>query len=272
MTEPRSPLALVRPPTPALTTDATLTHLARRPGDPGLLLQQHRGYVRVLEEGGFRVHALPLLPDFPDATFVEDLGVAVAGGFVWGRPATPSRAGEGNATLAELSPGAWDVLLAQADGSPRPVHALSAPGTMDGGDVLVVGGTVLVGRSRRTNLDGRAQLCRFLEPLGYRVRSVGVAGALHLKTGCTALSPRGLLVNPRWVDTSDLAGFDLHEVHPAEPFGANVLPMPRGLLVAASAPRTRDRLESMGHRSFTVDISEFEKAEGGVTCLSLRIP
>ncbi|HSG49738.1 MAG TPA: arginine deiminase family protein [Longimicrobiales bacterium] len=265
-------LAAVRPPSEALTRGATLTHLPRAKVDPDLLLLQHAGYCAALEEGGVRVVSLPVLPDLPDATFVEDLGVAVPGIFIWGRSTAPARREERRRTLAALGARGWDGLAAGLPGAGWVSHRIEAPGSLDGGDVLLAGRTVLVGRSGRTNAAGIRQVAAILEPLGYRVRSVAVSGALHLKTACTALDDETLLVNPGWVRGEELGGFRLVAVDSAEPFGANVLPVRGGLLVPSSAPRTRERVEDLGYATTAVDVSEFEKAEGGLTCLSLRLP
>jgi len=216
---------------------------------------------------------LPPLPDFPDAPFVEDLGVAFPEVFVLGRSAALSRRGEAEATERSVGPAEWSRLLAEEGGGarPRPVVSLRGTETLDGGDVLKAGRQVLVGVSGRTGPGGHAFLQSHLEPLGYRVRAVTVMGALHLKTACTALDPETLLINPDWVDASGLEGFRIVEVRSGEPFGANVLPLPDGLLATASAPGTRARLADLGYPSLGVDISEFEKAEGGLTCLSLPL-
>lgn len=258
-----TPTALVRRPSPRLAGAATLTFRAREPVDPGLLEAQHRGYREALGEGGYRVVEIPGLPDQPDGTFVEDLGVGFPEAVVLGRAAATGRAGELEATLPALT-----SLLA-----PRPLHRIEAPGTLDGGDVLPVGRVVLVGASTRTNPAGIQALTGILAPLGYAVRTIPVAGALHLRTACSALDRETLLANPRWLETEALDGFRLLPVPEEEPFGANVLPLPGGgLLVSASAPRTADLLAARGARVRLLDISGFEKAEGGLTCLSLRIP
>lgn len=265
-------LAVVREPSEALARGATLTHLPRRRVDLDLLLLQHAGYRAALEAGGCRVTSLPILPDLPDATFVEDLGVAVPGIFIMGRSAAPTRREEAGRTLASLGARGWGGLPGGLPGGPWVFHRIEAPATLDGGDVLVAGRTVLVGRSGRTNAAGIRQLAAALEPLGYEVRRVTVSGALHLKTACTALDARTLLANPRWVGPDEVDGFRVVAVDPREPFGANVLPVGGGLLMSASAPRTRDRVQELGYEVTAVDISEFEKAEGGLTCLSLRFP
>jgi dimethylargininase len=142
---------------------------------------------------------------------------------------------------------------------------------LEGGDVLRVDRTLLVGISSRTDVAGIAALEAISGPLGYRIRPVQVRGCLHLKTACTAIDAETLLVNPDWIDATALADYHLIAVPPEEPWAANVLPVNRELLLASAHRRTTDLLERMGHRALPVDISEFAKAEGGVTCLSVLV-
>jgi dimethylargininase len=262
----------VREPSPGLAGGATLTYRAPATLDLQRLALQHAGYRGALARSGYDVLELPPLPLHPDGVFTEDLGIAFPELVVWGRTETASRRGELDATLRN----AGDVLvqaLAGPAGAEREVHRIGPPGTLDGGDVLTVGRTVLVGISGRTNRRAADQLTRILGAYGYRVRPVPVHGALHLKTACTAVSPDSLLVNPGWVALESLSGYRVLAVDGTEPFGANVLPLGDAkLLVSASAPRTAERLRSLGFDPVTLDISEFERAEGGLTCLSLRVP
>ena len=154
----------------------------------------------------------------------------------------------------------------------RRVVRIEPPATLDGGDVLVLDRVVLVGRSGRTDDRAAAQLARHLEPLGLEVRPATVTGCLHLKTGVTRAGAELLLLNPEWIDPASLPRMDQVRVDPAEPFGANALLVGGTLMVPASAPRTRERLERRGVRTLAVDISELAKAEAGLTCCSLIVP
>ncbi len=264
--------ALVRSPSPRLARDSTLTFRPRAPIDGERLMEQHRAYLDALEMHGFAVFELPPLPDHPDGAFTEDLGVAFPEVMVWGRAAAPGRLGELEATLHGAEALLKGVLEGRDPGT-RQVRAIQSPGTLDGGDVIRLGRTVLVGGSTRTNPAALNQLIDALGPHGYRVQLVPVRGALHLRTACSPVGPDALLVNPEWVDVDSLSRYRLLRVHETEPFGANVLPA-RGstVLVSLSAPRTSEVLAAIGADPAPVDISEFEKAEGGLTCLSLRVP
>ena len=159
--------------------------------------------------------------------------------------------------------------VARALAAFRPQRTIEAPGTVDGGDVLVVGRAIFVGRSTRTNAEGVAQLARIVEPHGYSVQAVDVSSCLHLKSAATAVALGTVLLNPDWVDARAFRAFELIEVDPAEPLAANALDVAGTLVYAAAFPRTRARLERSGRAVRVIDMSELAKAEGAVTCCSL---
>jgi dimethylargininase len=142
------------------------------------------------------------------------------------------------------------------------------PATLEGGDVLRIGRRLLVGRSCRTNAAGIEALARITDRLGYTVEAVPVRGCLHLKTACTALPDGRLLVNPAWVT---LGGYATIEIAEDEPWAANIALVNGQVLASAAQRRTNVRLRDLGWPVYEVDISEFAKAEGGVTCLSLLV-
>jgi dimethylargininase len=169
-------------------------------------------------------------------------------------------------------------LLADVGALGRSVARITAPGTLEGGDVLRVGRRLLVGLSTRTNLQGVRQLGAFVEPFGYTVESFAVGRSLHFKTACTALDDGLLVVNPDWVDADALraAGFETLGVPSDEPFAANLLRVDDRVLVNAAARKTLARLReawrARGHRPDALvetPLVEFSKAEAGLTCLSL---
>lgn len=293
--------AFVRPPTDALVR-CRLTHLSREPIDPGRAREQHAAYVRTLERalGGEpervaleramlrasggpsaglsrvppRVVRLPARLDLPDSVFVEDAAVAVAGMVVLARPGAEERRAEVDDLRAAL-------LLA---GGGKRLEAIREPGTLDGGDVLVLGRRVFVGLSTRTDREGARQLADLLAEApggGYEVTTVPVERCLHLKTAASAISlgeaAPAVLVNPRWIDAAPFAPAEVVEVPEGEPFAANVvvLPGPGGasptVVLSARWPKTRRLLEARGLHTVPLGLSELEKAEGGPTCLSLLV-
>ncbi|HEV2320798.1 MAG TPA: dimethylargininase, partial [Gammaproteobacteria bacterium] len=151
----------------------------------------------------------------------------------------------------------------------RELAAIEAPGTLDGGDVLRVGHTLYVGQSARSNREGIGQLAAATAVHGYKVVPVETGGCLHLKTAATQVAPGLLLINPAWVDRRAFDEVDFLEVDPAEPHAANAVWLPGGVIYPRSFPRTRERLAGRRVPVVMVDMSETEKAEGGVTCCSL---
>ena len=258
-------IALTRSVPPAIN-HCELTHLARAPIDYARAVAEHDEYEAALGRLGCRVERLPDAPDLPDSVFVEDTAVVFDRVAVIARPGAASRRPEVDAMVAALRPR-------------RPLAFIEAPGTLDGGDVLVTPGRVFVGISGRTNDVGARQLATHIAPHGYDVITMPVTGCLHLKSAVTLASgdlpPEGgrsaLLVNPAWLDPARFAGFDLIEVDPAEPYAANVLNIGGTILCAAEHPRTRARLEERGFVTTSVPAAELAKAEGGLTCGSVLL-
>ena len=140
---------------------------------------------------------------------------------------------------------------------------------MDGGDVLVVGRSIFVGRTSRTNDAGIDQLRQAVAAFGYSVTPASVRGCLHLKSATTVLDDRTVLINRQWVSKDAFTGLELIDVDPSEPGGANVVRVGAHLLCASAFPRTRERVELRGYAVTAVDVGELAKAEGAVTCCSL---
>ncbi len=248
-------IALTRDVSPAMER-CELSHLERTPIDYGRALAQHAAYEQCLMELGCRVRRLPSDASMPDAVFIEDTAVVVDELAVITRPGAPSRRGETAAVKPALA-------------AHRPVASLEGAATLDGGDVLRIGRALYVGVSARSNREGIAQLARLLKPWEYRVLPVVTRDCLHLKTAVTVAAPGILVVNPGWVDGDMFGSAELVEVDPGEPFAANVLRVGDTTICAAAFPRTLRRLEAAGVALRTVDMSEFAKAEGGVTCCSV---
>ena len=249
--------ALIRRPS-AQMEGGERTHLGRSAIDRDLARRQHEAYAKALGATGLKVDVLEADDSLADCAFVEDMALILPEVSVLLRPGAPSRRAELPAVAAAL-PG------------DRPVLALPA-GRMDGGDVLVVGRQIYLGQSTRTDSDGLAAMAALVEPLGYRVEGVPVPGALHLKTAVTGLDGETLLLNPDWIDECAFSGFRRLHVDPAEPFGANTLTLAGRTLVQASTPRTQAMLEGASFPTLALNISEFAKAEAGLTCLSLIVP
>lgn len=250
-------VALVREVSPAITR-CELTHLARTPIDVERAREQHAEYVVALAELGCTIEWLRPEPELPDAVFVEDTAIVLDDFAIITRPGAESRQAELPGVIAAL-------------GRYRPLHYITAPGTLDGGDVLRAGRALYVGQTPRTNAEGISQLAAIVTRQGYAVCTMPVHGCLHLKSAATALDERTLLVNPEWTSVARFAGRRLIEIDPAEPYAANALAVGGALIHAEEFPGTGAILTSTGYRVRPVPASELAKAEGGVTCCSLIV-
>jgi dimethylargininase len=249
-------VALVRRPSSRMA-DGITTHIDRRPADAGRAARQHAAYVDAVAACGWSIREVAPADDLPDCAFVEDMAVVLGDLVVLTRPGASER-------------------RAEVAGAEEAVHALGLevarivePGTLDGGDVLQVGATVYVGRGGRTNADGIRQLRRHAARAGRTVVPVRLHRVLHLKSAVTAL-PDGTFIasDPSLFDATP---FPALRLVPEEP-GSHVVLMGGGtVLMAASAPRTADMLDDLGFDVVAVDIGEFEKREGCVTCLSVLV-
>lgn len=252
-----TPVAITRPISNSISA-CELTHLARSPIDIKNAQKQHKAYEQVLENSGFSIVQLPAAHDLPDAVFVEDVGVALPEIAIITRPGAASRRPELNTIKPALS-------------TYRKLAEIQAPATLDGGDVLVVQKTIFVGLSNRTNEAGLAQLSEINEQFGYTVTGIPLKKCLHLKTAVTRLSDRHLLLNPEWVDAKLFDGFRITEIHPDEPFAANVISIDNRVICSASCPKTAQIIKDSGFEVVLVDQSELAKAEAGLTCCSILI-
>lgn len=233
-----------------------LTYREREPIDAELAARQHRAYCEALRACGAEVVTLPAVDELPDSVFVEDTAIVLDELAVLTRPGVESRRAE------------VEVIEPEVARLRRKVVRIEAPATLEGGDVMRVGRTLYVGVSSRTNWEGVTALRELVRPHGYSVWTVELFDCLHLKTGCTALNSRMILANPDMVDISEFE-CEVLLVDEDEPFAANVLRVGNGLLIGEEFPRTARLLADRGFDVRKVNVSEFAKAEGGLTCMSL---
>lgn len=249
-------IALVRLPAANLA-EGQVTHIARSVIDAEKADAQWDEYVAALIENGWDTIEVPVAAEAPDSVFVEDAVVVFGGTAVITSPGHESRRSE--------TAGVEDTVRELG----LRIARIELPGTLDGGDVLKVGSTVYVGRGGRTNAEGIRQLRAIVGALGYTVVAVPVTKVLHLKSGVTALPDGTVIGYPPLVDNPEL--FDRFLPVPEESGVAVVVLDDDTVLMAASAPKSAALIADLGYRVVTVDISEFEKLEGCVTCLSVRI-
>ena len=248
--------ALIRRPAARLA-EGIVTHIERRPVDFALALRQWHGYVDALEANGWTTVTVPSAEDCPDSVFIEDTMIVYRNVAVIARPGALQRRPE-TAEAAKV-----------VEGLGLSINHIDAPGTLDGGDVLKVGDVIYVGVGGRTNGPGVQQLRSILQPLGVTVVAVPVHKVLHLKSAVTALPDGTVIGYEPLVDEPSL--FPRFLAVPEES-GAHVVVLDdHAVLMAADCPRTAAMIRDLGYRVVTVDIGEFQKLEGCVTCLSVRL-
>jgi dimethylargininase len=223
-----------------------------------LAKEQHGHYVDTLRSLGLEVIELEPLPDYPDAYFVEDPAVVTPDAAIITIPGAKSRRGEADAI---------EHVLAER----RAIRRMEQPGTVDGGDVLMLGKHFLIGVSKRTNEEGAAQLGRILEEYGNTWTAISVRHGLHLKSNVSCIGENKLLVNGPYARLEELKVYDKIVVDKDERYAANTLLINGQLIVPKGFPKTRLKLEVAGIKTLELDISEIRKMDGGLSCMSLRL-
>ena len=251
--------AIVRPPAENFADGLTTVDL----GEPSVAdaLQEHERYCEALRECGLSLTSLPADPRHPDSTFVEDAAVLTRGGAILTRPGAPSRTGEVEAIERALAPF-----------FPK-FRRIEAPGTLDGGDVCEAGDHFFVGISRRTNPEGARQLARLLSQDGFSCALVDIreiAGILHLKSGIAWLADRSLVVIDSLAEDAAFRDWERVRVSPAEDYAANCVRVNDAVFFAEGFPLLERSLSERGFRLDVLPMSEFQKMDGGLSCLSLR--
>ena len=225
------------------------------------VLAQHDRYCRALEECGLALTTLDADLRFPDSTFVEDTAILTPRGAILTRPGATSRAGEVDA----IGPVVGDFF-------PAPL-TIEAPGTVDGGDICEAGEHFFIGISQRTNQEGARQLAAHLAALGYTMAEIDVRAMttiLHLKSGVSFIGDNTLVVMDEMAGRAAFRGFDLVRVSVEESYAANCVRVNERVLVAHGFPRMMAELRARGLDPLELEMSEFQKMDGGLSCLSLR--
>ncbi len=246
---------------PGANFAAGLTQAGEGAPDPELALEQHRAYCEALSDCGLSLTILPADLAHPDGCFVEDTALVTERGAIVTRPGAPSRRGE------------VDVIEAALKGLFHDIPSISAPGTVDAGDVCEADGHFLVGLSARTNEEGAVELAHLLEDLGYRSNILDIRsarGLLHLKTGIAYLGEGRMLATGDIPRGPALSSYEIVDVPAGERYAANALRVNDQVLVADGYPGTRAAIEALGFSVIALEMSEFRKLDGGLSCLSLR--
>lgn len=250
-------LAITRDVSPRFN-ECEITHIDRTPIDVQVAQSQHHDYVEAIKELGYAVLELPAAPDLPDSVFVEDTAVVLRHVALITKPGADSRKPETESITQALRPY-------------RDLVSIESPGSLDGGDVLVLGKNIYVGLSTRSNMDAVHQMNQLLGKYGYQTQGVEMHDCLHLKTAVTRVDDKTLLINRKWVDVENFEGFNLIDVDESEPFAANCLPLGDSIIFPVAFPKTGAELTSRGYKIKPVIVDELAKAEGAVTCCSLIV-
>lgn len=223
-------------------------------------LKQHDDYIAALKQCGVEVTVLPALDEFPDSCFVEDTAVITRKGAIIDNPGAGSRNGESKA----MEP----TIRQFFDGDH--IAYIQEPGTLEGGDVMMVGDHFFVGRSARTNEEGIRQFIEILEGWGLTGSEVPLEKVLHLKTGVNYLENNKMLVSGEFIDKPDFAEFDKIVIPEEEAYAANCIWVNDTVIVPEGYPTVLEKVQETGYKTLVVDTSEYRKIDGGLSCLSLR--
>lgn len=253
---PRFQFAILRQPSTQLIRGITTANLGQ-PHYP-TALRQHAAYTAALAACGIATAVFPANEEFPDAVFVEDVALCTPTCAIVTNPGAPSRNGERH-LIRPILEKYYDVM-----------EEIHAPGTLDAGDVMMVGSHFFIGLSQRTNADGAKELIRILQKHNMTGQVVPLTRVLHLKTGVSYLEHNNLLVCGEFVGNPIFAGFHCIEIDADEAYGANSLWVNDKVFVPASCPKTQAKIAALGYEVIPLEVTEFEKVDGGLSCLSLR--
>lgn len=247
--------AVTRLPGPDFAGGITTANLGAP--DYGLILRQHADYCAALQQLGLEVITLEALPGYPDAYFVEDVAVVTPAVAVITRPGAQSRRGEEESVAPVLA-------------RYRPIARIDPPGTVDGGDVLMVGNHFFIGLSERTNRAGAEQLGCILQSRGHTWATVPVGAGLHLKSSVNLVGPNTLLLTEEFAAFEQFSDYGKIIIDKEEAYAGNTLFVNNHLLTPAGFPKTKAKLQSLNFEVIELDVTEVQKMDGGLTCMSLR--
>ena len=219
---------------------------------------QHQSYIDVLTKCGLDVLVLEPCEEYPDSTFVEDVALITPNCVIITRPGAPSRRGE----VHEI-----EFVLKQKFNN---IEAIEAPGTIEGGDIMMVGDHYYIGLSERTNIEGAKQMIQILTKYGMSGSTISLKNVLHLKTGLSYLEENNLVVCGEFIKDSSLEGYNRIEIPEKESYAANCIWVNESVIIPLGYPTTKQRIKNAGYPVIETDVTEFQKLDGGLSCLSLR--
>lgn len=219
---------------------------------------QHQSYIDVLTKCGLDVFVLEPCEEYPDSTFVEDVALITPNCVIITRPGAPSRRGE----VHEI-----EFVLKQKFNN---IESIEAPGTIEGGDIMMVGDHYYIGLSERTNIEGAKQIIQILTKYGMSGSTISLKKVLHLKTGLSYLEENNLVVCGEFIKDSSLGGYNPIEIPENESYAANCIWVNESVIIPLGYPTTKQRIKNAGYPVIETDVTEFQKLDGGLSCLSLR--
>ncbi len=221
-------------------------------------LAQHAEYIKVLEECGLEVLVLKKDEQYPDSTFVEDVALLTRDCAIITNPGAPLRRGE----TTEIRKALRDYYIN--------IEEVREPGTVEAGDIMMVGSHFYIGLSERTNASGAQQVIEYLEKYGMSGSVIRLEKVLHLKTGLAYLEQNNLVACGEFLSKEEFQKFNILTIDEDESYAANCIWVNDRVLIPKGYPKTRKTIESAGYLIKEVDVSEFQKLDGGLSCLSLR--
>ncbi len=251
--------AIVRRPSRSMLSGITTSSYLGKP-DFDNALRQHDEYIKTLEKTGVTVEVLEAVEEYPDSCFVEDVAVLTPKGAVITNPGAPTRKGEVELIISTIKQYYDD----------KDIYRITNPGTVEGGDVMMVGERFYIGKSKRTNEEGIKQFTKILEGMGYSVVAVPVNKILHLKTGVDYIGNNNMLVSGEFIGMDIFESYENHIIDDNEAYAVNSLLMNDKIIVPYGFPSTLEMIQKLGYETLVCDSSEFRKIDGGLSCLSLR--
>ena len=219
---------------------------------------QHQSYIDALTKCGLDVLVLEPCEEYPDSTFVEDVALITPNCAIITRPGVSSRRGE----VHEI-----EFLLKQKFNN---IEAIEAPGTIEGGDIMMIGDHYYIGLSERTNLEGAKQIIQILSKYGMSGSTISLNKVLHLKTGLSYLEENNLVVCGEFINDASFRRYNPIEIPEKESYAANCIWVNESVIIPLGYPTTKQRITNAGYPVIETDVSEFQKLDGGLSCLSLR--
>lgn len=248
--------AIVRKPGKSLVNGLTKVRLGKP--DYGKAIEQHTAYVKALKSCGLEVRELPADEIFPDSTFVEDVALLTPHCAVITNPDAPSRKGE----IVSIK----EVIREYY----KDVEEIHSPGTVEAGDIMMVGTHFYIGLSKRTNPEGAEQMISILNKYGMTGSTVKLEKVLHLKTGLAYLENNNLVACGEFLSNPEFKKFNIIEIPEKESYAANCVWINDNVLVPEGYPVAKSKITAAGYNVIEVDVSEFRKLDGGLSCLSLK--